>query len=890
MGFISTISDRFQDFFVQEVVDAESLIAAHTPAQLSAFLPYYGHDPDNGLFILDNSIGFAVEIVPLTGGDASTVSALTSLLGLLVPDMATVQVMMHSSARLAPLFRPWVASRTRATEARGWEPSHVYNRITQGRVAHLLSGVWGSAARGERFHLRDHRVVFSCSIPLSDDATDATTNELIERLIEYRDSVLSTFDQVSAGFLMSPKSLVQLVGEILNPSLSPDFFPGSYDPSLSLAQQVVWPDTTYKVYRDRIETTSSRIGDPDVSGLLSPSGDTPSVMDDEMEIVTFEVVRFPQQVSFGTAIRLIGDSAKRDVSHSGPATSVLTIHYPKKEEALASAQNKAMRAKQVAGHGLSKYNPDAFIKSREWEAVSQQFSSGAHRPVRISMFSSVVSPKGRRRQVESNTRSVFDTAGYSVRRCDQVHLPTLITMLPMVGATPIGSESRTLGRMRFQSSATNAALSPLLGEYLGRSVDGPMLVGQLGQPFGFSVFETVGQANMNSTVIGPSGTGKSVLLNEKAFCHCATGGRVFVIDDGESFKNHCGVVGGRHYMFDLASEFVLNVFDMIIPRGEWIAIEAAEKGLSPSQIDPKGYLDYLNGIRQVAVDVFVQMCFGDEACSRAQRGVINEAVNHVIDNAVPGRLSGSDEVYAYLKDLVDTGRAVPDLKVDSMLASMSPYCGRGQYASHFNGANTLRLDSHMTVFEMKPLEQLVELRAVIVTTLFAFIDGAVTRDRGSRDLVILDEAWKHMENDHLCNTIAGWARRLRKYNAAIMIATQNYSDFGRTEITKSIIQNCHWKLLLPQPSQAIQQMSDDNILNSPYRVQMARRLRMSPGSFSELLILGEGSTSVGRLVLDPLALAMYSTDAGIVRRINQLKAQGLGTHDALKAVVEENAS
>ena len=64
-------------------------------------------------------------------------------------------------------------------------------------------------------------------------------------------------------------------------------------------------------------------------------------------------------------------------------------------------------------------------------------------------------------------------------------------------------------------------------------------------------------------------------------------------------------------------------------------------------------------------------------------------------------------------------------------------------------------------------------------------------------------------------------------------------------------------------------------------------LRMVSGQYSEAIIYGPKGYAIGRLILDPYSISLYSSKASDWSRINDLSADGYSLADALEVIAEE---
>lgn len=72
--------------------------------QLSSLLPYRDYDESSGLFINDGSIGFMLEVQPLTGASPTEVMAIESLLRTKLPRGVPFSIHLMSSKRVGDLI------------------------------------------------------------------------------------------------------------------------------------------------------------------------------------------------------------------------------------------------------------------------------------------------------------------------------------------------------------------------------------------------------------------------------------------------------------------------------------------------------------------------------------------------------------------------------------------------------------------------------------------------------------------------------------------------------------------------------------------------------------------------------------------------------------------
>jgi type IV secretion system protein VirB4 len=98
-------------------------------------------------------------------------------------------------------------------------------------------------------------------------------------------------------------------------------------------------------------------------------------------------------------------------------------------------------------------------------------------------------------------------------------------------------------------------------------------------------------------------------------------------------------------------------------------------------------------------------------------------------------------------------------------------------------------------FETEHLMNLGE-KAVVAVLLYLFRRIEKRLD-GSPTLVPLDEAWVYLRHPLFRERVRDWLKTLRKFNGAVLLATQNLSDIFSSPIRDVVLESCPTKILLP---------------------------------------------------------------------------------------------
>jgi len=131
-------------------------------------------------------------------------------------------------------------------------------------------------------------------------------------------------------------------------------------------------------------------------------------------------------------------------------------------------------------------------------------------------------------------------------------------------------------------------------------------------------------------------------------------------------------------------------------------------------------------------------------------------------------------------------------------------------------------------------------------------------------------------------------RRARKYGGAFGTITQSVDDYYRNEATRAAIDNADWLFLLRQKPENIERLGKEGklVLDEWLKRQLAS-VSTEHGHFSEIYLHSPVGSGLGRLLLDPFSMLVYSTRAEDFEAIKRLRQQGLSVAEAIERLVAE---
>lgn len=805
----------------------------------SGFLPWRAYDPTSRIFINRASCGFVVELLPLVGADDRVGEILAQFLQEGPPKGSSVQFLSWGSPRVSRHIRAWFIPR--------YEAGPFYRRLAQYRVDHLFDGVWNSLSSDAPFHVRHHRVFLSVGVSRSTPAA-------IDEMVSVRDGLVGVLRSINCACSdLGPVEVMQLADELTSPTTASDDEVTEYNPHEPIADQAVRRDIQIEVEPHRLVLRTERFrpvglydtGEPDVG----------EVYPDAFDVRHFGVRAFPATWAPWETSRLIGDLFTDKLRLPCPTATFLCVHYPDNDAAATRAGMKMVRTASLRDSKGAKFIPSIGQQAEEWQRV-QDALKGGQKLLQVFYGVTTYSPMGEGDRHERIVKSIYRAAGWDLLDERFLQIQGLLAALPLTLPDGLGDDMRRFKRFRTHLSSTVANMAPIQGEYLGGTHPHCLFVGRRGQPFFWSPFENKA-GNHNVGIIGKSGSGKSVLLQELCAALVGAKAKVVVIDDGRSFQNSAILQGGEVVEFTIASGVGLNPFAMIDPD----LADAQE--------------DYMLDCMAMLKAIIGQMARHLGALSDTERGLIDAAVNRV------WKTKRND---AGIDDVAEALAARDEFAARDLALSLQPYMRDGTFGRFFSGKATFSFSSDFTVFEMSDLSGREELRSVVLTAVMFMTQQMMIRvPRSIPKMLLIDEAWQLLRGGSMSDFVETYARTCRKYGGSLVTATQSINDYFKSAGAQAALENSDWMLVLQQKAETVSDLAKSGRLEMDEMTKrLIHSLTRNGTEYSEVFIKGPDTQAVGRLVLDPFSAKAFSSSPQDFQAILQMQAAGLSVAEAVE--------
>lgn len=777
---------------------------------LSEMLSYRSFDPQTQLFLNRESVGFVLETLPLVGCGEEVPRQLTGIFQHALPLGSNLQCLLIAS----PHIDPWL---------KAWE------RARQNLLSHEKSDVLQELAKERCLAFKNHSATRSFRLLIS-YSEPHTIFKSFENTLALREQLLTTLKGWGLPVkVWRAEDLILGLDELLNPTerlVDPHFL--TWNPYESLALQCVCPAT-----RIKIDPSQLTFGEEErVLRLYTPR-------------------LFPPLWHLGAMGTLIGDPFEEFLRLQGAFFLSYGVHICNEKTLKTKMLAKCGNVEKQAASPIAKYVPSLKKEAEEWTYVREKFEEG-QRLVRTRFQVGLLSPPHQIAREEQTLFNLYRSQRWELVPDKYLQLPSFLSCLPMTWGEGSSEDSRIFQKTKTTLSHEPANLLPLQGEWQGTKSPGMMLVGRRGQIFYWCPFDN-NEGNYNTCVVGRSGSGKSVFMQELMTSMLGMGGRVFVLDVGRSFEKTVKLLKGTFVEFSTHSPICINPFSSLPSNDS----EAASDGLAML----KPVLSLMAAPKEGTTDLedtYIEQALQDAWERKQNTATITDVAGSLLKHSDPVAVTLGERLY--------------------------PYTEKGTYGRFFNGPANIDLSDTLVVVEMEELKERKDLQSVIVQMVILQITNSIYMgNRTTPSCLILDEAWDMLRGKQSGVFIETAARRLRKYFGGLIVGTQSINDFYATPGAQAAFDNSDWMCLLSQKDESIEMLKNSKrLVMDPAMERTLRSLHTEQGKYAEIMIKGPKGFAVGRLFLDDFSKVLYSTKAEEFAAVQSLVNQGFSLKEAIR--------
>jgi conjugal transfer ATP-binding protein TraC len=230
-----------------------------------------------------------------------------------------------------------------------------------------------------------------------------------------------------------------------------------------------------------------------------------------------------------------------------------------------------------------------------------------------------------------------------------------------------------------------------------------------------------------------------------------------------------------------------------------------------------------------------------------------------------------------------------EIRIRDLGVQLYPYSLQGEYSKYFNGKANVEFNNQFIVLELEELNMKKNLRGVILNLLMMRVSQDMyLSPKNQMKICGIDEGWDLMRGGSATQEFmeTGY-RRARKYNGSFITITQRIQDYYANEGAQACLTNSDSVFMLKQKPESVDQLKEDKKLSlSNFGLELVKSIHTRKGIYSEIYIKSNGVETPVRLMVDPYSSLVYTTDPKDFQMVEDYKAMGYPTHEAIEKVLE----
>ncbi len=830
-GGTSCISDK---------IKKEVEISTGSARSLSEYLIYKYYDESSSVFYTDDGVaGFLMELDPIVGSKEALEKNLELFFNNEMPADSWMQFLLVASSDIGSITEKWKQARV--------STNPLLKKLEQGRekFLHRLS---------RDFKNSSGRITRDYKLYLVFNQNCGGSSSKLNELKIFMQNLKQKLDSINlAPKLLEAEDLIVLVREIVelnldirnNDRVRPNSRPRRYNKNIIISDQILTPGVSNVILEDRIEHKSSKLASK-----------------------CYFVTDLPKEFSLDEMIGLLGDGVRDNLAI--PARFILsyTVANNLNKATQTALVEKGERVIASSEQWFSRNNRDIKREAAEWKDINDRAKNGEKFLTEYFQVM-MTAPSDFIDEAEQSLFSLYNILDWRIDVNRHFQFPALLSILPM-HCSYLWKSLSNFKLTKISLSSEVIAKLPIHAEWKGVPEPGMLLSGRRGQLFNWNPFYRISSGNYNVCVFGPSGSGKSVFLQDFTTSMMAQNVKVFILDIGQSFKNVCNLLGGEVIQFGSGSNIVLNPFSGFkanISESDRLIAKSYAKAIVCSMCGAKGN-NLEESIIEKAISIGLEL-YGSKLDITKLAEVLSKGV----------------------EDKKNNNNAKNNSAVATNLShSLYSYTKKGLYGKFFSSNNNeegnkpkqeAKFDKQITVFEFEEIKNDPLFLAVVLQIISMQIFMQVlTGDRSKRFVIIVDEAWMVLE--HSAKFLAELARTLRKYGGSLVVCVQNFTDLQGGEHQKAILENSTWTVLLKQDEKGINAFKTSEAYKDI--IPLIKSVSIAREKYAEALLCATAVKIVGRLALDNYSKVLYSTDADIFRGLNELTESGISLDEAVTTI------
>ena len=289
--------------------------------------------------------------------------------------------------------------------------------------------------------------------------------------------------------------------------------------------------------------------------------------------------------------------------------------------------------------------------------------------------------------------------------------------------------------------------------------------------------------NRNKFILGPSGSGKSFIVNHLLHNYYKQGSDVVIVDVGGSYSGTCEYVGGKYFEYTEQHPISFNPF--LIGKDDVLDTEKKESLKTLLVTIWKSQNDTVNQAEYVALSTAITQYYDHLAADPQIRASFNTFYEFM--------------QFEYAEHIKEENVREQEFDHHNFLYVLRPFYRGGEFDYLLNSDDESDLlEERFIVFELDNIKDHPVLFPV-VTLVIMDVFISKMRKKSTRKIICIEEAWKAIAKEGMADFIKYLFKTVRKFYGEAWVVTQEVDDILSSPIVKeSIVANSDCKILMDQ--------------------------------------------------------------------------------------------
>ncbi len=280
----------------------------------------------------------------------------------------------------------------------------------------------------------------------------------------------------------------------------------------------------------------------------------------------------------------------------------------------------------------------------------------------------------------------------------------------------------------------------------------------LGTPYFFNFHNK----NSGHTLIaGPFGSGKTILLN-------------FLVSQSRKFQNKLYYFG-----YQRSGNIFINSIG-----GNYLSISKEKQNSKTLKLNPLFLSDNQNNRTFLYTWFSSLVSYGKDSISREEF----DRIPKIVDQIIASKTTAIGQAAEFFNTK----------ETQNIYNKLSIWHSEGKCAFIFDHKQENDLNTNLVnAFNLTMIAPYNYIVVPIISYILHKIEGLIS---GDKTLIVLDEAWRLLDNYITGPKINDWLVRLKNNNCVVIFATESINDISKSKITEAINHNIDTQIFLPNPN------------------------------------------------------------------------------------------